>query len=284
MIKMKIIKQSALVLSLALCVFFYKEVALVIDNSRYSLFDFELDFEDRLISLYLSLPQVLPYAQPWVTDTKEGRQQIANDRKVFNNFVNAGHDKQVEAMGLVVTKISVPVGYAAVDVFLYRSKQNEAQNSRKPRSPLFIWIHGGGFVYGEARDSLLMDLKLQCPINITQADGSNYLVNNLVMASVEYRKPPEDKFPVATDDCFAALLWLVDHTSELGVDPLQISVGGTSAGGNLAAVLAHRAFYAGISLRSQFILVPAIYYGCVTQSCLEMSKVWYHFIHDCHIL
>ena len=46
-----------------------------------------------------------------------------------------------------------------------------------------------------------------------------------------------------------ALLWLLEHAEELGFDPTRISIGGTSAGGNLAAVLAQRAFRAGIQIQ-----------------------------------
>ena len=57
------------------------------------------------------------------------------------------------------------------------------------------------------------------------------------------------QFPIPVDDCMDALLWLLEHAAELGLDPSRVSIGGTSAGGNLAAVLAQRAFRAGIQIK-----------------------------------
>ena len=60
---------------------------------------------------------------------------------------------------------------------------------------------------------------------------------------------------MATDDCMDTLLWLMSHSSDIGFDPSFVSIGGTSAGGNLAAVLAQRAFRAGIQIRYMVLLL-----------------------------
>jgi acetyl esterase len=82
-----------------------------------------------------------------------------------------------------------------------------------------------------------------------------------------------------------ALLWLVDHAAHIGFDPSRVSIGGTSAGGNLAAVLAQRAFRAGLQIQHQLLLVPVMHYGCVTRACMENANlpllgakevVWFH--------
>ena len=61
------------------------------------------------------------------------------------------------------------------------------------------------------------------------------------MAVVRYRLAPENPFPVPLDDCFAATLWLLASSVALGLDPSRVAIGGTSAGGNLAAAVTLRA-------------------------------------------
>jgi acetyl esterase/lipase len=90
--------------------------------------------------------------------------------------------------------------------------------------PAVLYFHGGGFVFG---DSELID-----PIIRTLANKSG-----AVVVSVDYRLSPEDRYPVAGEDAYAALTWVVDNGSEIGVDPTRVAVSGDSAGGNLSAVV-----------------------------------------------
>jgi acetyl esterase len=112
-----------------------------------------------------------------------------------------------------------------VPVRLYRSRVGGVL-------PVLLYFHGGGFVLGDiaSHDALCRDL----------CAGADCAV-----LAVEYRLAPEHKFPAATDDCLAALVWAAAHAAELGIDPARIAVGGDSAGGNLATVTALRARDAG---------------------------------------
>jgi len=91
-----------------------------------------------------------------------------------------------------------------------------------------VWLHGGGFVMG--------DLETEHPWAVRLADGSGATV-----VAVGYRLAPEQRFPAAIDDAYAALIWTAEHATELGVDPGRIAVGGHAAGAGLAAAVALRA-------------------------------------------
>ncbi|HEV8669769.1 MAG TPA: alpha/beta hydrolase [Candidatus Limnocylindria bacterium] len=90
--------------------------------------------------------------------------------------------------------------------------------------PLLVYFHGGGWVVGS--------VAISDPFCRAIANSSGCAV-----LSVEYRLAPEDRYPAAADDAYAATRWSADHATDLGIDPTRVAVGGSSAGGNLAAVV-----------------------------------------------
>jgi|LauGreDrversion4_2_1035121.scaffolds.fasta_scaffold65088_2 acetyl esterase len=90
---------------------------------------------------------------------------------------------------------------------------------------LLVYFHGGGWVIGSIRshDAVCRSL----------ANQSGHAV-----LSVDYRLAPEDPFPAGLEDCLKATAWAARNAGDLGIDASRIAVGGDSAGGNLAAVVA----------------------------------------------
>lgn len=90
--------------------------------------------------------------------------------------------------------------------------------------PCHLYFHGGGFWLGrlEHFDALCRTIARDA---------------GCAVAAVDYRLAPEHKFPAAVEDSYAALLWVSERADALGIDRTRVSVGGVSAGGNLATVV-----------------------------------------------
>lgn len=110
--------------------------------------------------------------------------------------------------------------------------------------PVLVFYHGGGFVFGdvETHDE---------PCRVLCAFAGMHVL------SVEYRLAPEHPFPAALDDSLAALRWASEHAAALGGDPRRVTVGGDSAGGNLAAVASRLMARAGAAPAAQLLIYPA---------------------------
>ena len=113
-----------------------------------------------------------------------------------------------------------------------------------PRGGL-LWFHGGGYIVGVERDDA------RC-IEFAEFIGCT-------VVSVGYRLAPESTYRESIADSFAALNWMVDNASELGIDGERIAIGGGSAGGGLAAGLAHyNRDKKGPDLAFQLLIYPMI--------------------------
>lgn len=94
--------------------------------------------------------------------------------------------------------------------------------------PVLVYFHGGGFVIA----------------NLDTYDASCRALANAagcIVASVAYRLAPENPFPAAVDDAYAATQFFLSSAGQFGGDPAKVAVGGESAGGNLATVVSLRA-------------------------------------------
>jgi acetyl esterase len=110
--------------------------------------------------------------------------------------------------------------------------------------PALVYFHGGGFVFGN------LDTHDTVCRAIAKESGA-------VVISVDYRLAPEHKFPAAVEDSYAATVWVSANAERLGIDSRRIAVGGDSAGGNLATVVAMRCRDAGgPALAAQVLLYP----------------------------
>ncbi len=128
---------------------------------------------------------------------------------------------------------------------------------------MLLWFHGGGWVTGN------LDTHDQLGRLLADAVGA-------VVVSVDYRLAPEAKFPAAADDCLAAYEWALAHADEVGADPARVAIGGDSAGGNLAAVVALDARERGLPQpKLQLLVYPVTDYELDSASMIDNAKGYF---------
>jgi acetyl esterase len=150
---------------------------------------------------------------------------------------------------VVDDEVAGPAGPLAIRV--YRPTADESL------LPVLIYFYGGGWTLGnlETCDAICRRLANSIPC---------------VVVSASYRLAPENPFPAAVNDCFAATRQIVERAQSFGGDASRVAVGGDSAGGNLAAVVALMARDAGgPELAAQLLVYPNTDSVAETRSMVE---------------
>jgi acetyl esterase/lipase len=158
-------------------------------------------------------------------------------------FIPAKSDVEVVDVGSISVRVMQPSSAIA-----------------RPMAAL-LWIHGGGYVIGNAAQDDQICRHFVAELGI-------------VVASLDYRLAPEYKFPAALDDCYEALSWLSRHK---GVDATRIAIGGASAGGGLAAALALMVRERGeIGVAFQLLAYPMLDDRTATRTDIDESnfRLW----------
>jgi acetyl esterase len=141
-----------------------------------------------------------------------------------------------------VRPLSIPAPHGSIPARLYTPKRLRKTDGL---APCLVFFHGGGWVIGDLDSHDVVCRKL--------ADQGE-----LIVISVDYRLAPEHKFPAAVDDAITATKWIATNARQLGVDASRLTVGGDSAGGNLAAVVAISARDGnGPAISGQVLIYPA---------------------------
>ncbi|CAN7280094.1 alpha/beta hydrolase [Bradyrhizobium sp. LjRoot220] len=138
--------------------------------------------------------------------------------------------------------LSIPAPHGAIPARVYTPK---ALRKTDGLAPCLVFYHGGGWVIGDLDSHDVVCRKLA-------HEGE------LIVISIDYRLAPEHKFPAAVDDAVTAVKWVAANAKDLGIDAARLMVGGDSAGGNLAAVVALAARDGdGPKLAGQVLIYPA---------------------------
>ncbi|MFO7164048.1 MAG: alpha/beta hydrolase [Mycolicibacterium hassiacum] len=184
-----------------------------------------------------------------------GQRAVGLDGLVNTDDVGAAR-AQLEALAAsfrqqipvaAVTELTIPGPAGAIRARHYRPLGAGAR-------PMLVFYHGGGQVIGslDSHDDLCRKICRDADVHVL---------------SVDYRLAPEHKAPAGSDDAYAGFSWAQEHAAELGADPEVIAVGGDSAGGNLAALVALRARDEDIAPPAlQLLFYPVTDYAAQTRS------------------
>ncbi len=183
----------------------------------------ELDLHCQVIARHFSIPSA----------KLESVEAMRDDYERTGTVL--GHDP-TPPVTLSVFSVEGPAGPVACE--LHRPAAVAEENA-----PALIYFHGGGHVTGS-----LSTHRLACRQLAFESEA--------VVIAVDYRLAPDDKFPAGIEDSLAAYDEITARAAELGIDPNRIAVGGESAGGNIAAVIAQQRRDASPAPCFQLLLVP----------------------------
>ena len=142
-----------------------------------------------------------------------------------------------------VEPLTIPAPQGSIPARIYTPKILRTTNGLAPG---LVFFHGGGWTIGNLDSHDVVSRKL--------ADEGQ-----LIVISVDYRLAPEHKFPAAVDDAIASTKWIAANSKRLGIHASRLVVGGDSAGGNLATVVAISARDGnGPAIAAQLLIYPAV--------------------------
>lgn len=196
----------------------------------------------------LKLGEIDPELKDWLSKNELPPVDY-NDLDSFRAYADQRNETLKKLLGDPPADVKVSeTTYPTRDGTKMRVKVFQPAEPPQSGSPYIVMIHGGGFCIGTPEG------EEQTCRNLVQAFGA-------VCLSLSYRLAPDFKFPHAPDDCWDALKWAAANAKTFNADPSQgFVVGGTSAGGNLTAVLAHLARDEGLNppLTGQYLAIPAV--------------------------
>jgi acetyl esterase len=197
-----------------------------------------------------------PELQGFPIVTPETYTGPAERRRVFAPIFAGSAAAAVVPAGMQIVDrvIPGPAGNPELSVRIYRPAASGSL-------PALLYCHGGGFIFGNLDSEHARCVQL--------SEGAN-----CVVVSVDYRLSPEHPYPAPVDDAYAALEWLATQAPTLGVDLARLAVGGTSAGGCIAAAIALASRdRQGPRIGFQFLCSPVLDDRLKTPSAVDCTAV-----------
>ncbi|MGG6239414.1 alpha/beta hydrolase [Nodosilinea sp. AN01ver1] len=201
--------------------------------------------------------------------------RLTSEVKAFLNMLNSDDGPPLEAMTPLEARQVLVDAQASVDVDLSGIDESEKTitadgysivlNIVRPEGvqgilPVFIFIHGGGWVLGDypTHKRMVRDL-------VVLSGFSGVFVN--------YTRTPDAQYPQAINEIYAATKWVAEHGAEIGVDGSNLAVVGNSVGGNMTAVTTLMAKASGgPNIKLQIMMWPIVDANFETESYQQFGE------------
>ncbi|KAL7948630.1 alpha/beta-hydrolase [Trichoderma barbatum] len=168
--------------------------------------------------------------------------RVAAIREASDPVSKAERDMVHSDPSLEIERVTIPGPRGDIEIVIIQQKGASHTDKR----PAIYSIHPGGTVIGDEYMSITMAISWMKEIN-----G--------VLASVRYRRAPENPGLAPLEDCWEGLVWFAKQADRFGFDPDQLIIGGCSAGGGLAAAAAIMARDMGFpKLCAQILVCPML--------------------------
>jgi acetyl esterase/lipase len=195
----------------------------------------------------------------WELSPEAARLQPTPTDAVMAILRERGKEQLPPTLGVATRDFAIPGPAGDIEARLYGPETDKPQTEQKPL-PVVVYWHGGGWVIAD------LDVYDAGPRGMAK-------FADCIVVSCHYRQAPEDKFPAAHEDAFAAYQWVVQNARSFGGDPSKIAVMGESAGGNLAANVAIMARDQGVQAPVHMALIyPVAGADMNTPSYLEYEN------------
>lgn len=169
-------------------------------------------------------------------------------KEAQNVFAKSQASVNVDLSGIDVSEKTIIAAGHRIQLYIVRPK------GVTKKLPVFMFIHGGGWVLGDfpTHKRMVRELVVQ---------------SGMASVFVEYSRTPEARFPVAIDEIFAATKWVAEHGDEINVNGKNMAIVGNSVGGNMSTVTAIRAKEQnGPKIKLQILMWPIVDSNFETES------------------
>ncbi|KAG0133147.1 alpha/beta hydrolase fold-domain-containing protein [Tuber indicum] len=208
-----------------------------------------------------TIPELDPVTQAWL-EVVSGNQSIFTlPIPEARAAIEAAQGNFTPSIEYTTKILSLPVGPTGnVTAYLYKAESDDEGEEGEDLLPVIAYFHGGGWIFGGPKSYERFITEL-----IRETGAAVFFV--------DYALSPEVVYPVAIEQCYAAVQWLLEHGEGLGVDPEKMAFAGDSAGGELTPAVTLLSIKRKTPLpKYQVLIYPVLDLSCESATYREFEQ------------